>query len=55
MVDIQEVPEDPPKEEAAASSNEKDADGWEKLMGDDLLLKVRRIVDVTTKPTSFFK
>ena len=46
MVDIAEVKEESSVDDATASSpsssgNEKDADGWEKLMGEDLLMKVR--------------
>ena len=47
MVDMTKVPEESPVEDAAnspsSSGNEKDADGWEKLMGDDLVMKVRCI------------
>jgi hypothetical protein len=47
MVDITNVEDESPVEDTTTSSsssssgNEKDADGWEKLMGDDLLMKVR--------------
>jgi hypothetical protein len=50
MVDITNVEDESPVEDtttsvsllSSSSGNEKDADGWEKLMGDDLLMKVRR-------------
>jgi hypothetical protein len=43
MVEIEEVPaEKSTKNDSAASAPpDKDADGWERLMGDDLIMKVR--------------
>ena len=51
MVDITNVEDESPVEDtttsvsllSSSSGNEKDDDGWEKLMGDDLLMKVRCI------------
>jgi hypothetical protein len=46
-----EVQEEPPEEDATTSSgNETDADGWEKLMGDDLLMKVSSLNFVLANP-----
>jgi hypothetical protein len=45
MVEIEEVRADEPKknDDSAASKPppDKDAEGWERLMGDDLILKVK--------------
>jgi len=48
MVEIEEVPADEPQKKNGSTGDddskkppsEKDADGWEKLMGDDLIMKV---------------
>ena len=40
MVEIEQVLDDAPAEEAASESNTT-PDGWERLMGDDLVMKVR--------------
>jgi hypothetical protein len=46
MVDIESIPDnsspETPKSEENAEDTETTADGWKKLMGDDLVMKVRR-------------
>ena len=42
MVEIEEVSDEAPIE-TTAQERTTDAEGWEKLMGDDLLLKVRKM------------
>jgi hypothetical protein len=43
MAEIQEIPEDavPSSDEGQGDASDTTEDGWQKLMGEDLLMKVR--------------
>lgn len=40
MVEVEELPDEEPTSTTSPTTTTKDADGWEELMGNDLIMKV---------------